>query len=217
MHKPFVGAEVPGPKRDFLGYGRRVPHVTWPGGARVAVSIVINYEEGSEYAHPNGDGRNDGLVEMTYAMDPSYRDLCAESVFEYGSRAGIWRLERLLTEFKLPATIYACAVALERNSEVAAWIRKAGHEACSHGWRWEEVWRLSREGEAEHIRLAIESIRETTGERPHGWYCRYGPRSIHANSWSRKEGSSTTRTSITTTSHIMLRSTRRSTSLFTIR
>ena len=175
MHKPFAGVEVPGPKRDFVGYGRRAPRVNWPGGARVAVSIVINYEEGSEYAHPNGDGRNDGLVEMTYAMDPSYRDLCAESVFEYGSRAGIWRIERLLTELKLPATIYACAVALERNREVAAWIREAGHEACSHGWRWEEVWRLSREEEAEHIRLAIESIRETTGERPLGWYCRYGP------------------------------------------
>jgi allantoinase len=65
MHKPFAGAEVPGPKREFVGYGRRVPRVTWPGGARVAVNIVINYEEGSEYAHPNGDGRDDGLVEMT--------------------------------------------------------------------------------------------------------------------------------------------------------
>ena len=77
--QPFVGTEVFGPKREFVGYGRRVPRVTWPGAARVAVNIVINYEEGSEYAHPNGDGRNDGLVEMTYAMDPSYRDLCAES------------------------------------------------------------------------------------------------------------------------------------------
>src|SRR5580700_6780031 len=120
-------------------------------------------------------------------MDPSYRDLCAESVFEYGSRAGIWRIERLLSEYKLPATIYACAVALERNSEVAAWIREAGHEPCSHGWRWEEVWRLSREEEAEHIRLAIESIRETTGERPLGWYCRYGP-SVHTRQLVVEEG-----------------------------
>jgi peptidoglycan/xylan/chitin deacetylase (PgdA/CDA1 family) len=174
-YTPFKGVQVPGPERDFVGYGRRIPKVTWPNNARVAISLVVNYEEGSEYSHPNGDGRNDGLVEMTYAMDPKYRDLCAESVFEYGSRAGIWRIERLLSEYKLPATIYACAVALERNREVGDWIREAGHEPCSHGWRWEESWRLTREEEAEHIRMAVESIRETTGERPLGWYCRYGP------------------------------------------
>ena len=174
-YTPFKGVQVPGPERDFVGYGRRIPKVTWPNNARVAVSLVVNYEEGSEYSHPNGDGRNDGLVEMTYAMDPKYRDLCAELVFEYGSRAGIWRIERLLSEYKLPATIYACAVALERNREVGDWIREAGHEPCSHGWRWEESWRLTREEEAEHIRMAVELIRETTGERPLGWYCRYGP------------------------------------------
>jgi peptidoglycan/xylan/chitin deacetylase (PgdA/CDA1 family) len=107
-------------------------------------------------------------------MDPSYRDLAAESVFEYGSRAGIWRLERLLTEYRLPATFYACAVALEQNPEVGAWIKEAGHEPCCHGWRWEEVWKLSAEEEADHIRLAIASIEATCGERPRGWYCRYG-------------------------------------------
>jgi len=174
-YTPFKGVDVPGPKRDFVGHGRHVPRVRWPNDARVAISIIINYEEGSEYSHPNGDGRNDGLSEVIYAMDPQYRDLCAESVFEYGSRAGIWRLERLLTEFKLPVTFYACAVALERNREVAGWLKEAGHEPCSHGWRWEEVWRLSREEEADHIRRAIESITETCGTRPLGWYCRYGP------------------------------------------
>ena len=120
------------------------------------ISIVLNYEEGSEYSHANGDGRNDGLTEVIYAMDPKYRDLCAESVFEYGSRAGVWRLERLLTDLKIPVTFYACAVALERNREVAAWLKEAGHEPCSHGWRWEETWLLSREEEADHIRRAIE-------------------------------------------------------------
>lgn len=174
-YTPFKEIDIPGPKRDYVGYGRRVPRVRWPNGARVAVSLVINYEEGSEYTHGNGDARNDGLTEMVYTMDPKYRDLCAESVFEYGSRAGIWRLERLLSSRKIAVTIYACAVALERNLEVAAWIREAGHEPCSHGWRWEEVWRLSREEEAEHIRMAIDSIKATTGERPLGWYCRYGP------------------------------------------
>ena len=172
---PFQGADVPGPVRDFVGYGRWVPKVRWPNDARVAVSIVLNYEEGSEYSHPNGDGRNDGLTEIIYAMDERYRDLCAESIFEYGSRAGVWRLERLFTEFKIPITFYACAVALERNREVGAWLKEAGHEPCSHGWRWEEVWRLSREEEADHIHRAIASITETCGSRPVGWYCRYGP------------------------------------------
>jgi peptidoglycan/xylan/chitin deacetylase (PgdA/CDA1 family) len=174
-YMPFQGVDVPGPPRDFVGYGRNVPKVRWPDSARVAVNLVLNYEEGSEYSHPNGDRRNDGLVEMIYGFDPQYRDLCAESVFEYGSRAGVWRLERLLTELKIPITFYACAVALERNPEVAAWLKEAGHEPCSHGWRWEEVWRLSREEEAEHIHRAIASIEATCGVRPSGWYCRYGP------------------------------------------
>ena len=173
--RPFQETAVAGPKRDLVGYGRRVPRARWPDGARVALSLVLNYEEGSEYAYPNGDRRNDGLTEVIYAMDPQYRDLCAESVFEYGSRAGVWRVERLLTEYKIPITFFACAVALERNREVGAWLREAGHEPCCHGWRWEEMWRLSREEEAEHIRLAIDSIKETCGERPLGWYCRYGP------------------------------------------
>jgi peptidoglycan/xylan/chitin deacetylase (PgdA/CDA1 family) len=173
--RPFQETAVPGPKRDLVGYGRRVPRVRWLDGARVAVSLVLNYEEGSEYAYPNGDRRNDGLTEVIYAMDPQYRDLCAESVFEYGSRAGVWRVERLVTEYKIPITFFACAVALERNREVGAWLREARHEVCSHGWRWEEMWRLSREEEAEHMRLAIDSIEETCGERPLGWYCRYGP------------------------------------------
>jgi peptidoglycan/xylan/chitin deacetylase (PgdA/CDA1 family) len=177
-YTPFTGVDVPGPQRDFVGYGRHVPKVRWPGGARIAVSIVLNYEEGSEYCHPNGDRRNDGLTEMIYAVDPQYRDLCAESIFEYGSRAGVWRLERLLTELQIPITFYACAVALERNLEVAAWLREAGHEPCSHGWRWEEVWRLSREEEADHIRRAVLSIEATCGVRPRGWYCRYGA-SVH--------------------------------------
>ena len=141
--QPFTFRDVPGPRRDMVGYGRHAPRVRWPDDARVAINLVVNYEEGSEYSYPAGDGRNDGLTEVIYSMDPAYRDLAAESVFEYGSRAGIWRLERLLTEYKLPVTFFACAVALEQNPEVGAWIKEAGHEPCSHGWRWEEVWTLS--------------------------------------------------------------------------
>lgn len=160
-YEPMRDVDVPGPKRNLVGYGRHGPRVRWPNDARVAVSFVINYEEGSEYTHPAGDGRNDGLQEVVYAMDPKYRDLAVESVFEYGSRAGIWRVERLFSEYRLPLTFYACAVALERNREVAAWLREAGHEPCCHGWRWEEVWRLTRDEERDHIKMAIASLTET--------------------------------------------------------
>ena len=171
----LVDQDVPGPKRNYVGYGRHVPKVVWPGNARVAVNLVINYEEGSEYTHPAGDAQNDGLTELAWNLEPSIRDLAAESVYEYGSRAGIWRIQRLFDEYDIKCTFFAAAVALERNREVAAWLGEAGHEPCSHGWRWEEMWRLSREEEKEHMQWAIESFQETCGQRPLGWYCRYGP------------------------------------------
>ena len=175
MARPrLVDQDVPGPKRDIVGYGRRQPRVQWPNEAKVAINIVVNNEEGSEYSKAAGDGRNEGLAEINYLMSPEYRDLCAESVYEYGGRAGIWRLMKLFDEYKIKTTFFTAAVALERNPEVASWLRESGHEPCSHGWRWEEHWLLSREEEKKHIQWAIESIRETTGERPLGWYCRYG-------------------------------------------
>lgn len=171
----LVDHDVPGPKRNFVGHGRHLPKVVWPDGAMVAVNLVVNYEEGSEYSIPAGDGRNEGLAEISYVMSPDYRDLAAESVYEYGSRAGSWRLLRLFDEYAVKATYFAAAVALERNPEVGRWIRESGHEPCSHGWRWEEHWLLDRETERERMRLAIESIERTCGERPLGWYCRYSP------------------------------------------
>jgi len=170
----LIDRDIPGPRRDFVGYGRRLPKVSWPNNAHVAVNLVVNYEEGSEYSKPAGDDRNDGLAEINYAMGPQYRDLCTESVYEYGSRAGIWRLMRLFDEYRVKVTFFACAVALERNPEVGQWIRESGHEPCSHGWRWSEQWRFSREEEKQHMQWAIESIQKTCGERPLGWYCRYG-------------------------------------------
>jgi peptidoglycan/xylan/chitin deacetylase (PgdA/CDA1 family) len=172
---PLVDHDVPGPKRNFVGHGRHLPKVVWPDGAMVAVNLVVNYEEGSEYSIPAGDERNEGLAEISYVMSPEYRDLAAESVYEYGSRAGSWRLLRLFDEYGVKATYFAAAVALERNPEVGQWIRESGHEPCSHGWRWEEHWLLDRETERERMRLAIESIERTCGERPLGWYCRYSP------------------------------------------
>ena len=145
VSNPLIDQDVHGPKRDYVGYGRDVPKVRWPNNARVAINIVLNYEEGSEYTHPAGDKKNDGLTEIPYMMGPAYRDLAAESVYEYGSRAGVWRVQRLVDGLKIPITFFAAATALERNPEVASWLKEAQHEPCSHGWRWEEVWTLSRE------------------------------------------------------------------------
>ena len=104
------------------------------------------------------------------------RDLAAESMFEYGSRVGFWRLMRIFQERELPMTVYACALALERNPPAAAAIKEAGHDICCHGWRWIEHFKLDEATEREHIQFAIESLEaKTVGQRPLGWYCRYGP------------------------------------------
>ena len=166
---------VAGPARDLVGYGRRLPKVLWPEGAAVAVSLIVNYEEGSEYSKAAGDERNEGLAEINYSLPGEYRDLATESVYEYGSRAGNWRLMRLFDEYGIKVTYFAAAVALEKNIEVGEWIRESGHEPCSHGWRWEEQWLLDKDTERQHIALAVESIDKTCGSRPRGWYCRYGP------------------------------------------
>lgn len=161
--------------RDLVGYGPNPPHVRWPGDARAAVSFCINYEEGSEYSTESGDGRNEELGEIPYALSPEYPDLTVQSIYEYGSRAGNWRLMRLFDEYEIKVTYFACAVALERNPAVGEWIRRSEHEACSHGYRWEEHWLLDEETERERIAQAVASIERTCGARPLGWYCRYGP------------------------------------------
>ncbi|CAH0125507.1 Peptidoglycan deacetylase [Arthrobacter sp. Bi83] len=164
-----------GPERDLIGYGRLQPKVTWPDGAKIAVNIVVNYEEGSEYSYASGDGENDILGDSGYRFPAGVRDLAQESMYEYGSRAGVWRLLRLFDEFGVNCTFFGCAVAFEKNPEVARAASNMGHDLVSHGWRWEEHWRLSREEEREHIRLAVKSFESTWGSRPTGWYCRYGP------------------------------------------
>ncbi|MFN8558450.1 MAG: polysaccharide deacetylase family protein [Dehalococcoidia bacterium] len=117
-----------------------------------------------------------GGAEMSISSrPPGKRDLAMETMYEYGSRAGFWRLLDILDAHGVQCTFFACAVALERNRDAARAITAGGHEACSHGYRWEDVSLLSREEEREHIRLAVRSIEETTGQRPLGWYCRYGP------------------------------------------
>lgn len=163
--------------RDLIGYGRNPPHAQWPGGARIAINFVMNYEEGSEYSLMDGDGLSEAtLTESAASPVPNGgRDLAAEGMFEYGVRVGFWRVMRLFAERNLPMTIFACALALERHPPAAAAITEAGHDFCCHGWRWVEHYRLGREEEREHIRLAVESLKKTLGSRPLGWYCRYGP------------------------------------------
>jgi putative urate catabolism protein len=163
--------------RDLVGYGPNPPDPKWPGGARLAVNFVLNYEEGSEYSIGDGDGRSEvSLTEMPASpVLAGERDLAAESMFEYGSRVGFWRIMRVFAERQLPMTIFGCALALERNPAAAQAIVAAGHDICCHGWRWIEHFKLGEAEERHHIRRAIESLERTVGERPLGWYCRYGP------------------------------------------
>ena len=164
-------------QRDFRGYGANPPDPQWPGGARLAVNFVINYEEGSEPSFALGDGTTETGLTEAHGLNQlkSGRDLAAEGMFEYGSRVGFWRLHRLFRERGLPLTIFGCALALEANPEAAAAIRDAGYDICSHGWRWVKHFELSEAEERVHIARAVASIERTIGRKPEGWYCRYGP------------------------------------------
>ena len=165
-----------GPDRDLIGYGRDLPPGTWPNGARIAISLVVNYEEGSERSLAMGDPDQETSTEWSsYTLPSEVRNLAMESMYEYGSRVGIWRVIDLLERYGLKATFFACAVAVEQNPQLAEAIVAGNHCVVSHGYRWEEVFRLTRDEEREHIRLAVESFERTLGRRPRGWYCRYGP------------------------------------------
>ena len=162
---------VPGPPRDLIGYGEHPPRVRWKDDAKVAVQLVVNYEEGSEKTFAMGDGVNDGMYELPFAVDDQ-RDLAVESMYEYGSRAGIWRLFRVFDTAAIPVTFFAAAVALERNPEVAAKLARRGDEAAGHGFRWSNHYEMTKDEEREAIKLAVASIERSTGTRPDGWYCR---------------------------------------------
>ena len=164
-------ADVPGPPRELVGYGEHLPRVRWSKGAKVAVQIVVNYEEGSEKTFAMGDQVNDGMYELPFAVDDQ-RDLAVESMYEYGSRAGIWRLFRIFDAAAVPVTFFGAAVALERNPAVAAKLVRRGDEVAGHGYRWSNHYEMTRDEEREAIKRAVVSIEKTTGARPQGWYCR---------------------------------------------
>jgi allantoinase len=157
--------------RDLVGYGRRPPDAQWPGGARVAVQFVLNYEEGGESSVLHGDPASEQfLSEMVSPAAYPARHLSMESIYEYGSRAGVWRLLREFERRQLPLTVFGVSMALERNPEATAAFKELGHEIACHGWRWIHYQRMDEATEREHLRRGMEIIERLTGERPLGWY-----------------------------------------------
>ena len=158
--------------RDLRGYGESPPDPRWPGGARLAVQIVLNYEEGGENCVLHGDPASEAfLSEITNASPrQGVRHMSMESLYEYGSRVGVWRLKNLFEHYRLPVTVFAVGMAVERYPEPVQALHAAGHEICSHGYRWIDYQDVDRAAEAEHMQRAIGIIEEATGERPLGWY-----------------------------------------------
>jgi allantoinase len=158
--------------RDLIGYGAGPPLANWPGGARIAVQLVLNYEEGGENSVLHGDaGAETFLSEIINAAPvPGARHMSMESIYEYGSRAGVWRLLRLFRKYDLPVTIFAVAAALERYPAIVEAFLKDGHEICSHGYRWINYQDVPEAVERTHVEKAVAVIRALTGDAPLGWY-----------------------------------------------
>ena len=160
------------PMRDLVGYGGYPPHPQWPGEARVAVQFVLNIEEGAELSILNGDAQSETYLHELLGRSPriAERDFSVESMYEYGSRVGVWRILELFRARGLPLTTFAVGRALELNPEIGRALSAAGHEVAGHGYRWIDYRSLSEDEERRHIRLTIEVIERICGKRPVGWY-----------------------------------------------
>ena len=158
--------------RDMVGYGAAPPDPQWPGGARLALQFVLNYEEGAERSVLHGDAASESFLSEIVGAKPyeGARHMSMESLYEYGSRAGVWRLLRVFEKRELPLTVFGVAMALERNPEVVAAMVAAKHEIASHGWRWIDYQSVDVETERRHMQLAVAAIEKLTGQRPLGWY-----------------------------------------------
>jgi allantoinase len=157
--------------RDMAGYGRQPPHPQWPNGARLALQFVLNYEEGAENCVLDGDPASEVfLSEIVNAQAFPMRHMSMESLYEYGSRAGVWRVLRTFERHGLPLTIFAVARAVQRNPEVAAAFKELGHEIACHGLRWISYQSADIASERAHMAQAIEILREVFGSAPLGWY-----------------------------------------------
>ena len=158
--------------RDLIGYGRNPPHPQWPNDARIAVQFVVNYEEGGENCLLHGDAASEAFLSDVLGAQPwpGQRHMNVESMYEYGSRAGFWRLWRMFGERDLPVTCFGVATALARNPEVVAAMKEADWEIASHGLKWIDYRDVSREEEKRHLDEAIRIHTQVTGSRPLGWY-----------------------------------------------
>jgi putative urate catabolism protein len=158
--------------RDLVGYAGKPPKVKWPGGARLALQIVLNYEEGGENSVLHGDKASEAFLSEIVGAQPfaGARHMSMESIYEYGSRVGVWRLLDLFKRYKMPITVFGVAMAMERHPQVVEAFLERGHEIASHGWRWISYQDVPLEIEREHMQRAIEIQTKLTGQRPLGWY-----------------------------------------------
>ena len=156
----------------MVGYGARPPDPQWPGAARLALQIVLNYEEGAENCVLHGDAASETFLSDIVGAQafPGMRHKSMESLYEYGSRAGVWRLLRVFGARALPVTVFGVGMALDRNPEVVSAMVAGGHEVASHGWRWISYQSVDEATEREHIELAVQTIERLTGTPPLGWY-----------------------------------------------
>lgn len=157
--------------RDLIGYGANPPHPRWPGGARIALQFVLNYEEGGEACVLHGDNKSEQfLSEIVGATAYPARHMSMESIYEYGSRAGVWRILREFAQRGLPLTVFGVAMALQRNPAVLEACLQAGHEIACHGWRWLHYQDVDEATERAHIQQAVAIFQELTGAAPQAWY-----------------------------------------------
>ncbi len=159
------------PPRDFVGYGGARPPAAWPDGARIAVQFVLNYEEGGERNVEDGDGTSEIFLSEVLGASPySARHMSVESSFEYGGRAGAWRVLEVFSERQLPLTVFAVAQAFARNPALVSRVVTDGHEVAGHGYKWLPYQEVDEETERRHLKTAVQVLTELTGTSPVGWY-----------------------------------------------
>ena len=157
--------------RNMLGYGSNLPKVNWPNKARIAVQFVLNYEEGGENSVLHGDKFSEiFLSEIIGAKPIKGRHINMESLYEYGSRVGFWRVNKLFKKYNLPLTVFGVGMAMERSLEICKEMKKSNYEIASHGWRWIDYQNISKSIEKKHMKKAINIIKKIFGQRPVGWY-----------------------------------------------
>jgi peptidoglycan/xylan/chitin deacetylase (PgdA/CDA1 family) len=177
-----VSADYP---RDLIGYANNPPHPHWPNDARITLSFVLNYEEGGERNILHGDGESESFLSEMVSAQPlqGARNLSMESLYEYGSRSGVWRVLKLFKKFDIPLTIFAVAMAAQRNPELIRAMAAAGHEICSHGYRWIDYQYMDEAQEREHMLEAIRILTEITGELVHRAHRAKYPPAGNARRW----------------------------------